>query len=153
MHGLENDAQRRGYREGVEEARQDVQFNRNQDPDDQPQFRNPPVPPPLVDEYREGFMRGYEVGVSQLRGEGSWEGRGDPGQWTPPDRFTEWQRRGFRDGVDGARKDFGNHRRPNVSNREEYRDPNVPPQVRHEYREGFRRGYEMAANRLWGGGM
>jgi hypothetical protein len=153
MRGLENDAERRGYRDGVEEARHDVQFNRNQDPDDQPQFRNPPVPPPLMDEYREGFMRGYEVGLSQLRGEGSWEGRGDPGQWAPPDRFTEWQRRGFHDGVEGARKDFGNHRRPNVSNREEYRDPEVPPQVRHEYREGFRRGYEMAANRLWGGGM
>ena len=96
-------------------------------------------------------MRGYEVGLSQLRGEGSWEGRGDPGNWAPPDRFSEWQRRGFHDGVDGARKDFGNHRRPNVANREEYRDPNVPPQGRHEYREGFRRGYEMAANRLWGG--
>ena len=135
----------------MEEARHDVQSNRNQDPDDQPQFRNPPVPPPLVDEYREGFMRGYEVGLSQLRGEGSWEGRGDPGQWTPPDRFTEWQRRGFHDGIDGAQKDFGNHRRPNVFNREEYRDPRVPPNVRHEYREGFRRGYEMAANRLWGG--
>jgi hypothetical protein len=151
MRGLENDAQRRGYSAGVEEARHDVQYNQDQDPDDQPQFRNPPVPPPLVDEYREGFMRGYEVGLSQLRGEGSWEGRGDPRQWTPPDRFTEWQRRGFRDGIDGAQKDFGNHRRPNVFNREEYRDPRVPPQVRHDYKEGFRRGYEMAANRLWGG--
>ena len=151
MRGLENDAQRRGYREGIEEARHDVENNRNQDPDDQPQFRNPPVPPPLVDEYREGFMRGYEVGLSQLRGEGSWEGRGDPSQWAPPDRFSEWQRRGFHDGIEGAQKDFGNHRRPNVFNREEYRDPHVPGDVRHDYREGFRRGYEMAANRLWGG--
>src|SRR5260370_32511088 len=153
MRGLENDVERRGYRDGVEEARRDVQFNRNQDPDDQPQFRNPPVPPPIADEYREGFMRGYEVGLSQLRGEGSWEGRGDPGQWTPPDRFSELQRRGLQEGVEGARKDFGNHRRPNVANREEYREPRLPQEAWHEYREGFRRGYEMAANRLWGDGM
>jgi len=153
MRGLENDAARRGYRDGIEEARHDVQSNRNTDPDDQPQFRHPPVPPPLIDEYREGFMRGYEVAVSQLRGEGSWEGRGDPGQWRAPDQFSEWQRRGFHDGVEGARKDFGNHRRPNVYNREEYRNANLPPEVRRDYLRGFRRGYEMAANRLWGGGM
>ena len=73
--------------------------------------------------------------------------------WTagsPPERFSEWQRRGFHDGVDGARKDYGNHRRPSVFNREEYRDPRVPPEVARDYRQGFRRGYEMAASRLWG---
>ena len=43
--------------------------------------------------------------------------------------------------------------RPNVFNREEYRYTNVPPEVRRDYLRGFRRGYEMAANRLWGGGM
>lgn len=126
MRGLDNDAERRGYREGMEEARRDVQFNRNQDPDDQPQFRNPPVPPPLADEYREGFMRGYEVARSQLTGGSPWENRGaDMEHWAPPDRFTDMQRRGFHDGVEGARRDFGNHRRPNVANREEYREPRV----------------------------
>jgi hypothetical protein len=153
MRGLENDAARRGYRDGMEEARRDVERNRNTDPDDQPQFRNPPVPPPVVDEYREGFMRGYEVAVSQMTGGRPWEGRdNDFAHWAPPDRFTEWQRRGFRDGIEGARKDFGNHRRPSVSNREEYRDPDrVPREVVRDYRQGFRRGYEMAASRLWGG--
>jgi hypothetical protein len=152
MRGLQSDAEHRGYREGMEEARRGVQSNRNQDPDDQPQFRNPPVPPPLADEYREGFMRGYEVAISQLTGGQPWENRGaDMDRWAPPDRFSEWQRRGFHDGIEGAKHDFGNHRRPNVANREEYREPRVPGEFRHEYRQGFRRGYEIAASRLWGG--
>ena len=152
MRGLQSDAERRGYREGIEEARQDVQFNRNIDPDDQPQFRNPPVPPPLAGEYREGFLRGYEVGVSQLNGGRPWEARdNDFDHWAPPDRFSEWQQRGFRDGVDGARHDYGNHRQPSVLNRWEYNSPHVPPEAVREYRQGFRRGYEMAASRLWGG--
>jgi hypothetical protein len=151
MRGLENDAERQGYREGTEEARKDLQMHNRIDPDDSDEFRHPHVPPGLADEFREGFMRGYEVTVSQMSGEPSWEGRGDPGQWRAPERFTEMQRRGFQEGVEGARRDFGNHRRPNVANRDEYRQPHVAPEFRHEYREGFRHGYEMAAARLWGG--
>jgi hypothetical protein len=96
-------------------------------------------------------MRGYEVATSQLSGEPQWQTSGDPSQWAPPQRFSETQRRGFQEGMEGARKDFGNHRRPNVANREEYREPRGPRESWHEYREGFRRGYEMAASRLWGG--
>lgn len=152
MRGLENDAQRRGYRDGMEEARRDVQSGRNTDPDDQPQFRNPPVPPPTAGDYREGFLRGYEVAVSQLTGGRPWEARdNDFDHWAPPTAFTEWQQRGFRDGVDGARHDFGNHRRPSVLNRWEYDKPHAPPEFVRDYRQGFRRGYEMAASRLWGG--
>lgn len=152
MRGLDNDANRRGYREGMEEARRDVQSNRNTDPDDQPQFRNPPVPPPMAGEYREGFLRGYEVAISQLTGGRPWEARdNDLEHWAPPDAFTEWQRRGFHDGVEGAQHDFGNHRRPSVLNRWEYNSPRVPPEAVRDYRQGFRRGYEMAASRLWGG--
>lgn len=151
MRGLRSDAERRGYRDGVEEARHDVQFNRNTDPDDQPQFRNPPVSPPVAGGYREGFLRGYEVGVSQLRGEQSWDGRGDPRQWVAPPEFSEWRRRGFQDGIDGAQKDYGNHRQPSVLNRWEYNNPRVPQEFARDYRRGFRRGYEMAASRLWSG--
>jgi hypothetical protein len=151
MRGLENDAERQGYREGAEEAREDAREHRRPDPDDHHEFRNPPMPPQMISEYREGFMRGYEVAMSQLSGEPAWEGRGDPDRWKAPDRFTEMQRRGFQDGADGARKDYGNHRRPDVANRDEYRDPHVPEQFWQEYREGFRRGYEMAATQLWGG--
>jgi hypothetical protein len=150
MRGLENDAERSGYREGVEEARKDFSFGRHADPDDHREFQNPPVPVQLADEYREGFMRGYEVASSQLAGEPAWQNRA-AGQWAPPERFSEWQRRGFQEGVEGARRDFGNHRRPNVANREEYREPRIPQEFWHEYRDGFRRGYEMSASQLWGG--
>ncbi|KAA6461231.1 hypothetical protein DYQ86_13400 [Acidobacteria bacterium AB60] len=151
MRGLASDAERRGYHEGAEAARRDFQFQRRPDPDDAPEFRNPPVPPELIGEFREGFMRGYEVARGQLVGEPNWQERGDPDRWQAPDRYSEMERRGFHDGVVGARHDFENHRRPNVLNREEYRDPHMAPDLAHEYREGFRHGYEMAAARLWGG--
>ncbi len=40
----------------------------------------------------------------------------------PPGEFNELQRRGFHDGIEGARRDYGNHRKPDVNNREEYRN-------------------------------
>ena len=63
-----------------------------------------------------------------------------------------WERRGFYDGMNGAEHDFWNHRRPNVNNRDEYRDPDsIPGWARHEYREGFRRGYYLRARQLYYG--
>lgn len=60
-----------------------------------------------------------------------------------------WEQRGFYDGMEGAERDFWNHRRPNVNNREEYRDPDsVPVWARHEYREGFRRGYYLRVRQI-----
>lgn len=151
MRGMRTDAERQGYREGIEEARGDYMFHRNTDPDDQPQYRNPPVGPQLVPAYRSGFLRGYTVAMTQLTGEPAWTFEGDPSTWQPPSTYSVWARRGFHEGIEGARKDFGNSRYPDPNNRDEYRSPNVPDQYRHEYREGFRRGYEMAAARLWGG--
>ena len=73
------------------------------------------------------------------------------GGWdAPPQEFREVQRRGFHDGIEGARKDFDNHRAPNVRNREEYRHPPVDSSMRDDYREGFRRGYEVAMRHLEG---
>ena len=75
------------------------------------------------------------------------------GGWdVPPREFQEIQRQGFHDGVEGARKDFDNHRPPNVNNRDEYRHPHVPSSARHDYREGFRRGYQVAMDHLLHGG-
>src|ERR1700759_1493200 len=68
----------------------------------------------------------------------------------PPGEFNDIQRRGFHDGIEGARKDYGNHRRPDVDTREEYRNSDLPPGLREPYRAAFRRGYEMAASHLWG---
>lgn len=70
---------------------------------------------------------------------------------TPPQEFQEAQRRGFHDGIEGARKDVDNHRRPDVNNRDEYRHPSVSRGERRAYREGFRRGYDQAMSHLMGG--
>jgi len=75
-----------------------------------------------------------------------------PGGWdVPPQEFRDIQRQGFHDGIEGARKDFDNHRRPDVNNRDEYRHPHVPSSARADYRDGFRRGYETATSHLMGG--
>ena len=67
---------------------------------------------------------------------------------TPPVEFREIQRQGFHDGIEGARKDFDNKRRPDVDNRDEYRHPHVAPSAQADYRDGFRRGYEAAMDHL-----
>jgi hypothetical protein len=76
---------------------------------------------------------------------------GQAGWDAPPAEFREIQREGFHDGIEGARKDFDNHRTPDVNNRDEYRHPKVPRSAREDYREGFRRGYEVAMAHLMGG--
>ena len=76
----------------------------------------------------------------------------DRDRWeAPPQEMREFARQGFRDGIQGARRDMENHRRPNVNNRDEFRRPQVPRNVRGDYRMGFRRGYDMAMQRAAGG--
>jgi hypothetical protein len=65
-----------------------------------------------------------------------------------PKSFATFKRQGYHDGIEGARKDYDNHRRPDVNNRDEYRHPHVPASARDDYREGFRRGYEAAMAHL-----
>ena len=72
----------------------------------------------------------------------------DHGWDAPPAEFREAQRKGFHDGVEGARKDFDNHRPPNVENRDEFRHPHVPRDEREDYREGFRQGYDRAMSHM-----
>jgi hypothetical protein len=80
-------------------------------------------------------------------------GQSGPGGWDqPPGEFREFQRLGFHDGIEGARKDIENHRRPNVNNRDEFRHPNVPGNARRDYRDAFRRGYTMGIQHILGGG-
>jgi hypothetical protein len=63
-----------------------------------------------------------------------------------------WEQRGFYDGIKGAEHDFKNHRRPDVNNRDEYRDPDsIPGWAQHEYREGFRRGYYIRVRQIYYG--
>jgi hypothetical protein len=70
----------------------------------------------------------------------------------PPEIANDTMRRGFHDGIEGARKDYENHRAPNVNNRDEFRHPDVPRELRHDYRMGFRRGYDAGVRHMMGGG-
>ena len=73
------------------------------------------------------------------------------GGWdTPPQELQDIQRRGFRDGIIGAQKDFDNHRRPDPNNRDEYRNPGVPRDQWDAYQDGFRRGYQRGVAHLTG---
>jgi hypothetical protein len=103
-------------------------------------------------------LLGLATAVSGAAGARAWSAAPAPGMaayqeggWeAPPPEFREMQRKGFHDGIEGARKDFDNHRSPNVNNRDEYRHPHVDPAMRDDYREGFRRGYDVAWQHLVG---
>ena len=136
---------RRGYQDGMTGAHRDMDNHRRPDPDNRDEYRSPNVPPQFQDDYREGFRRGYAEAYLQATG----VPQGGPWDWIP-EQFSEIEHQGFRDGIDGARKDADNHRRPDPNNRDEYRDPHVAPQFRDEYREGFRQGYERAIAHLTG---
>jgi hypothetical protein len=69
----------------------------------------------------------------------------------PSSQFNEIGRRGFHDGIEGARKDYENHRAPNVENRDEFRHPKVAKDERADYREGFRQGYDVGVRHLMQG--
>jgi hypothetical protein len=76
----------------------------------------------------------------------------DRGGWDQaPREFHGIQQQGFRDGIDGARRDVDNHRRPDVNNRDEYRHPRYVGREAEDYRAGFRRGYETAMSHLMNG--
>lgn len=73
--------------------------------------------------------------------------------WTqvPGSYRSDISRRGFHDGIEGARRDFQNHRPPNVNNRDEYRHPNVPRSVRRDYRQAFAQGYNVGVRHIYQG--
>jgi hypothetical protein len=64
----------------------------------------------------------------------------------PPAEIQGVESQGFHDGIEGARKDYENHREPSVENREEYRHPSVPHHDREAYRHGYRRDMRSALN-------
>lgn len=51
---------REGFHDGVLAAQRDVREGRAPNVDRHPRFRNPPVGPPLIADYRQGFRSGYE---------------------------------------------------------------------------------------------
>lgn len=146
-----NDVQRRGFHDGIAGAQHDFGNHRRPDVDNRDEYRHPNVPPPMWEAYREGFRRGYNVAMSHLVGTPDWRMHVPDRPWdAPPNEFDQIRRQGFQDGIEGARHDFGNHRRPDVNNRDEYRHPHLPPEQREAYREGFRRGYQVGMDHLMG---
>ena len=148
-----NEIQRMGFHDGIEGARKDFDNHRPPNVENRDEFRNPHLSRDQREAYRDGFRRGYRVAMDHLMGAGR-GGYGQPvqpapppppmvrGDWnTVPSEFNDAQRHGFLDGIEGARKDFDNHRQPNVENRDEFRHPDVPGALREAYRDGFRRGY------------
>lgn len=73
----------------------------------------------------------------------------DDGGWDqPPGEFRDVQRRGFHDGIEAARRDYEHHRRADADDHEEYRHPHVDRDARDDYREGFRRGYDVGMRHM-----
>ena len=60
------DAERRGFHEGVEAARQDFSRHHHKDADDHEMYRHPPVEESARREFREGFREGYRRAVDHL---------------------------------------------------------------------------------------
>jgi hypothetical protein len=54
------DANRQGYNAGVEAAQRDIAEGGRPRVERHPRFRNPPVPPPFIPDYRHGFVAGYD---------------------------------------------------------------------------------------------
>lgn len=91
----------------------------------------PPPPPP------------GQYGGGPYGGQRGWD--------APPPEMRDFMRRGYADGVQGAQRDFENHRIWDVNNRDEFRHPHVPGNVRGDYREGFKRGYYATVRHFQGG--
>jgi hypothetical protein len=53
------------FHDGFEAARRDVAHNVPPGVERHPRFRNPPVPPPAVEDYRHGFREGYQAFLHQ----------------------------------------------------------------------------------------
>ena len=108
------------------------------------QYQPPPQQGPPPGYQQPGYPpQGPPAGYQQ-QGPGGWDA-------PPPEYQDEFTRRGFHDGIEGARKDYENHRPPSPENRDEFRRPNfIPRPYRREYRDAFKRGYFMAVRHMEG---
>ena len=69
-----------------------------------------------------------------------------PGDWQPVEPPGQWSRAwhsGFHDGMVAARHDIDDHRPPDPSRHDNFRHPDLARVDRPDFREGFRRGYQM----------
>jgi ribosome modulation factor len=145
-----NEIERRGFQDGITGARHDMDNHRAPDVNNRDEYRNPQVPGNLREAYRNAFRRGYEAALSHPMPAAhtpilqaivrAWD--------APPEGYQEFQRRGFHDGIEAAHRDIDNNRRPDPENRDEFRHPSVPYEMVGQYRDGFRKGYEVAMEHL-----
>jgi hypothetical protein len=73
------------------------------------------------------------------------EGPPPPG-WVPDAPQGNWSsawHSGFHDGIEAARHDVDAHRSPDPGRHDNFRHPDRPRDERADFREGFRRGYQM----------
>ena len=72
------------------------------------------------------------------------------GQWEPVEPQGQWSdawHQGFHEGVEAARHDLYNRRHADMDDHQQFKHPDVPHDMRRDFREGFRRGYNMVMQR------
>jgi hypothetical protein len=78
---------------------------------------------------------------------------GPPGRyWNPDEPQGNWSQAwhsGFHDGIEAAHHDIDAHRPPDPDRHDKFRHPDLPRDERGEFREGFRRGYQMVYDHDW----
>lgn len=62
----------------------------------------------------------------------------------PPREYRDVQRQGFQDGIAAAHEDIDRHHDRGAEHHERFRHPPVDRNLRDDYRDGFRRGYDTA---------
>lgn len=62
----------------------------------------------------------------------------------PPRQYNDVQRQGFHAGIDAGRRDIDRGLPPDPHRHRRFRHPPVPGGARHDFRRGFRHGYDMA---------
>ena len=63
------DAQRQGFRDGIEAARHDYESRHHRDADDHERYKHPQVEREFVSEYRSGFREGYSRAMHHMQSE------------------------------------------------------------------------------------
>ena len=66
----------------------------------------------------------------------------------PPSEYREAQRQGFHEGIEAARHDMERHNHRDADDHSAYKHPPVERELRNDYREGFRRGYQVAMSHM-----
>jgi hypothetical protein len=63
------DAQRQGFRDGIEAARDDFNNHRHRDADDHDRYKHPQIEREFVSDYRNAFREGYSRAMHHMRDE------------------------------------------------------------------------------------